>query len=129
MNPPHPGEVWLAELGQTAKDRPIIILSRHDPEAARTLAIYVPITSKYRGSEYEVKLPKLRFLSGAYAESFVNVQAIGSVLWVKLYKRLGSIAPDLLTEIHRVLFAAIGVDVTNGPTTKDLTATKSPSGK
>jgi mRNA interferase MazF len=115
MNPPRPGEVWLAELGQTAKDRPVIILSRHDPEAPRTLAIYVPITSKYRGSEYEVKLPKMSFLSPAYAESFVNVQAIGSVLWVKLYKRLGIISPDLLTDIHRVLFAAIGVDITNPP--------------
>ena len=29
---PHPGEVWLADLGLAAKTRPIVILSRHDLE-------------------------------------------------------------------------------------------------
>ncbi len=32
---PHSGEVWLADLGLAAKTRPIVIVSRHDPEAPR----------------------------------------------------------------------------------------------
>src|SRR5712692_3826635 len=62
---PHPGEVWLADLGLAAKTRPIVIVSRHDPEAPRALAIYVPLTTQNRGSKYEVVLPQLRFLRDA----------------------------------------------------------------
>nr|WP_217650633.1 type II toxin-antitoxin system PemK/MazF family toxin [Spirulina major] len=31
MNP-KPGEVWLADLGLPAKTRPVVIVSRQDPE-------------------------------------------------------------------------------------------------
>ena len=44
MNP-RPGEVWLADVGWAAKFRPIVIVSRHDPDAPRSLVIYVPITT------------------------------------------------------------------------------------
>jgi mRNA interferase MazF len=30
--PPHPGEVWLADLGLAAKTRPVVIVSREDPD-------------------------------------------------------------------------------------------------
>ena len=43
---PRPGEVWLADLGLAAKTRPIVIVSRHDPEAPRALTIYVPLTTQ-----------------------------------------------------------------------------------
>jgi mRNA interferase MazF len=43
---PRPGEVWLADLGLAAKTRPIVIVSRHDPDAPRALAIYVPLTTQ-----------------------------------------------------------------------------------
>jgi mRNA-degrading endonuclease toxin of MazEF toxin-antitoxin module len=36
---PHPGEIWLADLGLAAKTRPVVILSRYDPEAPRALVI------------------------------------------------------------------------------------------
>jgi mRNA interferase MazF len=41
---PRPGEVWLADLGLAAKTRPVVIVSRHDPDAPRALTIYVPLT-------------------------------------------------------------------------------------
>jgi mRNA interferase MazF len=49
-----PGEIWLADLGLAAKTRPVLIISRHDPEAPRALFIYVPLTTQNRGSRYEV---------------------------------------------------------------------------
>jgi mRNA interferase MazF len=49
MNPA-PGEVWTADLGLAAKFRPVVIVSRQDAEAPRSLVIYVPITSQNRGS-------------------------------------------------------------------------------
>ena len=54
----HPGEVWLAELGLVAKTRPVVIVSRHDPDAPRALVIYVPLTTQSRQSAYEVPIPK-----------------------------------------------------------------------
>ena len=60
MSPPA-GEVWLADLGLTAKTRPVVILSREDANAPRDLAIYVPLTTQYRGSRYEVAPAKAEF--------------------------------------------------------------------
>ncbi len=62
---PRPGEVWLADLGLAAKSRPVVIVSRYDPDAPRALTIYVPLTTQNRGSKYEVALPNLRFMREA----------------------------------------------------------------
>ena len=73
---PHPGEVWLADLGLAAKTRPVVIVSRHHLDAPRALVIYVPLTTQNRGSKYEVELPQLRFLREA---GVANAQGVASV--------------------------------------------------
>ena len=72
-----PGEIWLADLGLAAKVRPVLIVSRHDPEAPRALILYVPLTTQHRGSRYEIPVGHLPFLD---ATSVVNVQGLGSVV-------------------------------------------------
>lgn len=57
------GEVWLADLGWAAKIRPVIIISRDDPDPPRILYIYVPLTRQNRGSLYETQLLKNAQLS------------------------------------------------------------------
>jgi len=103
---PHPGEVWLADLGLAAKTRPIVILSRHDPDAPRALTIYVPLTTQNRGSRYEVELPQLRFLREV---SFANVQGIASLPVTRLERRLGDVPPDVLDRIRQALAFATGM--------------------
>jgi len=44
MNP-QPGEIWLADLGLGAKTRPVIIVSRQDPDPPRALILYVPLST------------------------------------------------------------------------------------
>ena len=61
---PRPGEVWLADLGLAAKVRPVVVVSRYDPNPPRVLTLYVPLTTQNRQSRYEVVLPKQTFLSG-----------------------------------------------------------------
>jgi mRNA interferase MazF len=61
MNP-KPGEIWLADLGLAAKTRPVVVVSRQDSNPPRALIIYIPLTTQYRQSQYEVQLPKLSFL-------------------------------------------------------------------
>jgi mRNA interferase MazF len=75
MNP-QPGEVWLADLGLAAKTRSVVIVSRHDPEAPRALALYAPLTTQNRQSRYEVPLPRLPFL---HQETVANVQGLASI--------------------------------------------------
>ena len=71
---PRPGEVWLADLGMAAKTRPVVIVSRYDPDPPRALTVYVPLTTQNRLSSYEVPLPRLPFLE---RESVANVQGRG----------------------------------------------------
>lgn len=97
---PRPGEVWLADLGLAAKTRPVVIVSRHDPDAPRALTIYVPLTTQSRGSRYEVALPKLTFLREL---SVANVQGIASVPVTRLERKLGEVPPDVLAQIRKAL--------------------------
>jgi mRNA interferase MazF len=95
---PHPGEVWLADLGLAAKTRPVVIVSRHDPDAPRALILYVPLTTQNRFSAYEVAVPKLRFLD---RESVANVQGLGSLPSVRLERRIGELPQDVMANIKR----------------------------
>jgi mRNA interferase MazF len=91
MNP-LPGEVWLADLGLAAKVRPVVIVSRYDPDAPRALVLYVPLTTQSRLSSYEVPIPRLPFLD---RDSVANVQGLGSIPTVRLERRLGKIPNDV----------------------------------
>ena len=99
-----PGEVWLADLGLAAKTRPVVILSRDDPQAPRALVIYVPLTTQNRGSRYEIELDRVRFLNEV---SVANVQGIGSIPAVRLQRRLGSLSTETLEKIKQAVRFAL----------------------
>jgi len=61
---PKPGEIWQADLGLAGKVRPVVVMSREDPDPPRVLFGYVPLTTQYRESAYEVEIGKLPTLSG-----------------------------------------------------------------
>ena len=104
---PRPGEVWLADLGLAAKTRPVVIISRYDPETPRALVVYVPLTSQKRVSRYEVELPRLQFLK---SESVANVQGIGSLPVTRLERKLGQVPDDVLRKIHQALKFAFALE-------------------
>lgn len=101
---PHPGEVWLADLGLAAKTRPVVIVSRHDPDPPRALVIYVPLTTQHRQTSYEVPIPKLGFLDAA---SVANVQGLASIPVVRLERKLGKLPEKVVAEIRRALRFAL----------------------
>jgi mRNA interferase MazF len=103
MNP-EPGEVWLADLGLAAKSRPVIVVSRSDSDAPRALAIYVPLTTQNRHSDYEVALPKLPFLREL---SIANVQGIASIPTVRLERKLGKVPPLVMDQVRHALRFAL----------------------
>jgi mRNA interferase MazF len=93
---PLPGEVWLADLGLAAKTRPVVIVSREDPDPPRALVLYVPLTTQHRFSSYEVPIPRLPFLD---RDSVANVQGLGSIPIVRLERRLGKVPADVLGKL------------------------------
>ena len=103
MNP-QPGEVWLADLGLAAKTRPVVIVSRYDPDAPRALILYVPLTTQNRQSPYEVPLPRMGFLD---RDSVANVQGLGSLPKVRLERRLGKLPDEVMIKIKRALAFAL----------------------
>jgi mRNA interferase MazF len=109
MNP-RPGEIWLADLGLAAKTRPVVIVSRFDPDAPRALIIYVPLTTQSRQSLYEVPIPKLGFLN---ALSVANVQGIASIPSIRLERKLGTLPEGTMSGMRRALFFAL--DLGNPP--------------
>lgn len=131
MNP-YPGEIWLADLGPTAKQRPVLVVSRYDldneddvykeelsqvlvvsrydPDPPRAMITYVPLTTQYRQSPYEVELPrsKFRFLNH---DSYANVQGLGSVPTVRLERKLGKLPDKVMAEVKNTIAFALDLDV------------------
>jgi len=86
---PIPGDVYLVDLGMIAKERPMVVVSREDPDAPRALSLCVPFTTKNRESRYEVAIGKGSF----YREQcWANVQGTMAVGHEKLIRRLGKIS-------------------------------------
>lgn len=105
MNP-YPGEIWLADLGLSGKTRPVLVVSRYDPDPPRAMVTYVPLTTQYRQSPYEVVLPNLRFLT---QNSYANVQGLGSIPRVRLERRLGKLSDYVMEEIKRSIVFALNL--------------------
>jgi len=100
---PHHGEIWLVDMGMTAKTRPTVILIANNLNAPRSLIIHIPITRQNRGSELEVPLGHLPFLE---PESVANVQGIGSLPSVRFEKRLGVLPASELKAVKSALAKA-----------------------
>jgi mRNA interferase MazF len=103
MNP-QPGEIWLADLGLAAKTRPVVIVSRRDPDPPRSAVLYVPLTTQRRNSPYEVPLPHLPFLD---RESVADVQGLGSLPTVRLERKLGRLSSELIEPLKGALAFAL----------------------
>jgi mRNA interferase MazF len=104
---PQPGDIWLADLGLAAKTRPVVIVSRQDPNPPRSLILYVPLTTQRRDSPYEVPLPRLPFLD---RESVANVQGLGSLPTVRLERRIGRLSVEVIERLKAALAFALDLE-------------------
>ena len=103
---PKPGDVWLADLGLAGKTRPVIIVSRHDPDPPWALVLYVPLTTQGRGSQYEVAMPRLPFLA---QPSVANVLGLSSIPAIRLEGRLGGLPHSVMANIRAALAFTLGI--------------------
>jgi len=88
MTSPKPGEVYWVDLGLKGKLRPLLVVSRKDADAESALCVCVPLTTQIRGGDYEVNLPRVRWLPGA-DEGVANVQGLTSMENHQLERRAG----------------------------------------
>lgn len=95
-------------MGLAAKTRPIIVVSRYDPNPPRALIIHVPLTTQNRGSHYEVMLPKLGFLK---QDSIANVQGLASIPSIRLDRKLGLLPDELMVKIKQALLFTLDLDI------------------
>lgn len=80
--------------------RYFVIVSRHDQNPPRALALCVPITTQCRGSKYEVPLPRVRFLREL---SFANVQGLQAVQHHELEGPIGRFPAPVMNLIQDAL--------------------------
>ena len=97
---PEPGAVYRVDLGITGKVRFFVVVSRRDDDPPRALALCVPITTQNRGSEYEVELPRVRFLR---EQSYVNVQGMQAIQFHELQGPVGRFTAPTMVAIRDAL--------------------------
>ncbi len=77
-----------------------MVVSRDDADSPRALAICVPVTTAYRGSDYEVPLPKVGFLR---EQSYANTQGVMSIQHHELTRMLGRFKPEVIDSVKKAL--------------------------
>jgi mRNA interferase MazF len=103
---PARGDVWLADLGIAGKSRPVIVISRNDADAPRTLIVFVPVTSVVGSSRYEVDLKGVNCVD---AGSHANAQGIASLPSKRFEHRKGIVPTEVFKRVVEAVLYTIGV--------------------
>ena len=103
---PRRGEVWLFDLGMTAKTRPVLVVSVDFGDADRAIVTVVPHTTDLRQSPFEIpiKAPFLR--PGAFL-----VQGVSTYPKAWAIRKLGSLQPAQLQSVTDLLAVWLGIQV------------------
>ena len=96
---PKPGEVWWIDLGMRAKLRPLLVVSREDPDPERALSACVPCTTAIKGGNYEVSLPRVKWMPGS-EEGVANVLGIESIEHHRFERRAGRYEAAVLASVR-----------------------------
>jgi mRNA interferase MazF len=102
MIPPKPGEVWWIDLGAKAKFRPMMVVSREDSNPERALSVCVPCTTQIRGGNYEVPLPRVRWMPGS-DDGVANILGIEAVEHHRFQRRAGKYEAPVIAAVRKKL--------------------------
>jgi mRNA interferase MazF len=95
-----PGEVYKVDLGIKGKVRLMVVVSREDLDAPRSLAVCAPITTSYRSSKYEIDIGKPNFLR---ENSYVNVQGLQAIQLHELRGPIGKLNDETMKKVKDAL--------------------------
>ena len=105
--PPLPvdrGEVWLTDLGMTAKVRPCLVLSVAPELVDRVLFALVPHTTSVGGTTFEVTIPKPFLKAGAF-----DAQGLVTISRPRLIRRIGILTPDEMALVESAIRRWLGL--------------------
>ena len=101
---PRRGEVWLFDLGMTAKTRPVLVVSVEYGDADRAILTVVPHTTEIRQSRFEIPI-KVPFLKpGAFL-----VQGVSTYPKAWAIRKLGALQPQQIRAVIDGLAAWLGI--------------------
>jgi mRNA interferase MazF len=98
------GDVWLVDLGYSAKTRPCLVISVPPLDTDRALVTLVPHTTSPRGTRYEVPIPKSFLHSGVF-----DAQNPTTVSLAKLIRKLGALSSDQIAQIEDAIQNWLGL--------------------
>jgi len=98
MISPNRGEVWLVDLGMTAKIRPCLVINIPALDQDRALATVLPHTTSSRGSRFEVDI-KTRFLR----PGVFDAQNLITIPHAKLMRKLGTLTAEQFDAVDEVI--------------------------
>ena len=101
------GEVWWAELNPPAGRRPVVLLSRDEAYAVRTLVTVAPITTRIRHIPSEVLLGSDE---GLPRECAANLDSITTIPKDCLQERLVSLPSEKLRDIEDAIHFSLGLE-------------------
>lgn len=98
MRYPIRGEVWLVDLGMTAKIRPCLVISSHIGDSDRALVCLVPHTTSTRQTTYEAVVHPAFLKAGAFdAQGLVTVPVRYAI------RHLGTLNSDQMRDVERAV--------------------------
>lgn len=97
-------EVWLIDMGYTAKTRPALVLSIPLEEDERILTTVVPHTTSPRGTRFESpsNVPWLK-------DGVFDAQGIGTYPTVKHIRKLGDLPEEQLSRVESCVRLLLGL--------------------
>jgi mRNA interferase MazF len=95
---PRRGEVWLIDLGMTAKVRPALVISAAIGDADRALITLIPHTTSTRGSAFEAVVPTHFLKAGAF-----DAQGLVTVPTARAIRQLGKLSPSQLQPVEEAV--------------------------
>ena len=107
MAKPNRGEVWLVDLGFTAKVRPCLVLSDYPADDELALVVIVPHTTAIRNNRWEFPISKPFLKPGVF-----HLQQIQPVSLPKLERKLGGLTSQEFDELGRKIVRLLKLPVT-----------------
>ena len=100
-----PGDIWMVDLGMSAKDRPCVILTPQPKTDELDVFTVVAHTTSRRGNRWEVGIAK-SFLDD---QGVFDIQRVATVASVKLERKLGELTAGQLEIILDRLAERLGI--------------------
>jgi len=103
---PKRGEVWLFDLGMTAKTRPVLVVSVEYGDADRAIVTVVPHTTEIRHSPFEISVTAPFLRPGAFL-----VQGVSTYPKAWAIRKLGALQSVQMESVTDALATWLGIHV------------------